>query len=61
MGTLEKIINTIKSYDGRKKRLEQDDKIDFDTFCKKTDELDLACMESIRSIIEIDERSKKGP
>ena len=61
MGTLEKIINTIKSYDGRKEQLEKNDEIDFETYCKKADELDLACLESIRSIIEINEWAKKGP
>lgn len=53
MDTLDKIINVIRSFEGRKEKLNDSD---FNELMRKMDALDVECLQSIVDILKIDKK-----
>ena len=60
MSTLEKIRNTMKSFEGRMKSLEHDPNIDFETYCTRTSGLEHDFYEAIKRILESSDEEKEN-
>lgn len=54
MDTLEKIRNTMKSFEGRIKALENDPNVDFKSYCDRTSSLEHEFFKAIKGILDKD-------
>lgn len=59
MDALEKIRNTMRSYKGRMKKLENDRDVDLETYCDRCSALEHEFFEVVERILENDEKAGK--